>query len=221
MNIPADFFSFSTLAVSYCVWSLCIIWAAFNVNWVNFREIKTVQHIFLASVIALSILAIMRAGILPGLSFHILGATAATMMMGWPLAILCMSLAQLVIALAGFESLINIGINGLLMGCVPICMTHLFYVAIVKRLPKNPFVFIMVSGFFNGAITIALTAVIVSVSIYIAGIYSDEVIWHNYTRYLPLMMFPEGFLNGMFISGMVAFQPLWLSYFDEDSYFNS
>jgi len=33
-------------------------------------------------------------------------------------------------------------------------------------------------------------------------------------------MFPEGVVNGMFITGMVVYHSRWLSTFDEDSYFN-
>ena len=58
------------------------------------------------------------------------------------------------------------------------------------------------------------------VSLWQLDVYTLDKVWHNYLRYLPLMMFPEGVINGMFITGMVVFNSRWLSTFDEDSYFN-
>lgn len=221
MNIPADFFHSHVLLICALIWAGTLVWALTQVSWQALINNRRVQHIFFASALFVAILATMRAGIVPALTIHMLAATSITMMMGWPLALLCLSLAQLIITMAGFEHYQNLAVNGVLSAVVPVMITFLFYRLIVKPLPHNPFVFIMVGGFFNGTITIALTACVTSYGLWVSGIYSPEIIWHNYLRYLPLMMFPEGFLNGMFISGMVAFQPQWLSCFDEDSYFNS
>ena len=221
MNIPAEFFSFQILLACGLVWVLSLGWALSQINWRTFLSIRRLQHIFFGAALFLSVLAIMRAGVLPALTIHMLAATSITMMMGWPLALLCISLAQVVITLAGFETADNLPVNAVLLGVIPVFISFMFYSLLVKRLLHNPFVFIMVGGFFNGAVTIALTACCVSFALWASDSYSWEVIWHNYLRYMPMMMFPEGFLNGMFISGMVAFQPQWLSCFDEDSYFNS
>jgi len=221
MNTPVDFFPFSLLVACAVLWVVVLVWALTQVSWPAMIANRRAQHIFFAATLFVAVVATMRAGILPGLTIHMLAATSITMMMGWPLAVLSLSLAQLVIALAGFESLENLAVNGIFSAVVPVLISFLFFRLVVKPLPHNPFVFIMVGGFFNGAVTIALTACAVSYGFWVSGIYSQEVIWHNYLSYLPLMMFPEGFLNGMFISGMVAFQPQWLSCFDEDSYFNS
>lgn len=221
MNIPAEFFPLSVLASSSLVWLLTLFWAIRQVHWTNFFANKRLQHIFFAAALFIAILATMRAGVLPALTIHMLAATSVTMMMGWPLALLCMSLAQIIVTVAGLETLDNLAMNAVLTAVVPVFISYLFYSQIVKRLPHNPFVFIMVGGFFNGAVTIALTACSMSFALWASESYSFEVIWLNYLSYLPLMMFPEGFLNGMFIAAMVAFQPQWLSCFDEDSYFNS
>lgn len=221
MDIPADFFPVWFRVVCAVVWCIGIIAALSKVNFSAFQRSRRVQHIFFGTALMLSVLTLMRAGILPGLTIHMLGITAATMMMGWPLALLCVSLAHIVVVVAGTGPVWTLGVNGLFMGMLPVVISYCFWFFLVRNLPRNPFVFIMVGGFFNGAVTIAVTAVVISLLMLLSGHYIWDVIWHNYTRYLPLMMFPEGFLNGMFISGMVAFHPRWLSCFDEDSYFNS
>merc|ERR1711879_233022 len=108
----------------------------------------------------------------------------------------------------------------LLFGCLlPVAFSFWFYCMVYKRLSHNPFIYILVAGFMNAGMTHAFADVINSASYWLLGVYSLDLIWHDYLRYLPLMMFPEGVVNGMFISWMVVFHSRWLSTFDEDSYF--
>ena len=51
-------------------------------------------------------------------------------------------------------------------------------------------------------------------------IYSWENVYENYFMYLPLMLFPEAFVNGMIIGGVIATKPELLSSFNVDEYFD-
>ena len=77
------------------------------------------------------------------------------------------------------------------------------------------------AGFLNAALSQVVFVSSVSFWYWITEYHAPHLIWNDYLSYLILTLFPEGVTNGMFISGMVTFQPRWLSTFDEDSYFGS
>lgn len=162
----------------------------------------------------------MHAGIKPGLHFHVLGLTAATLLMGWRFSLLAGALVVIVMAGFGKIRIAEIGLTYCLVVIIPVLFTYSLYLLIQRHLPQNPFVYILVAGFLNAGLTQAVHALTVS-SVYLwDGIYTTKELWLDYLRFLPLMMFPEGIINGMFLAGMVSFNPQWLSTFDEDSYFN-
>lgn len=198
---------------------LVLIAAARRVNWQALYIHRVTQHLFFASVVTLSVLASLRAGILPGLEFYVLGYTAITLMMGWALALLATFLVQILMVATGHIEILNLGYV-YLSTCVPaVFFTYYFYRLVYLRLHHNPFIYILVAGFFNAGFTHAVSDILHAFSAWWQQGLTLQVIWHDYLRYLPLMMFPEGVINGMFIAGMVAFHTRWLSTFDETSYF--
>lgn len=193
--------------------------AAWSTNWSALLANRSAQHFFFGSSVIMAAFWLMKAGVLPGLNFHILALTAVTLMMGWRLTILAASLAQSGLAAFGALEWSMLGYQ-ILIGCVlPILFSFWFYCLVYKRLVHNPFVYILVAGFLNAGFTHAFSDIVHCASYWLLGVYTLDAIWHDYLRYLPMMMFPEGVVNGMFIAGMVAFHSRWLSTFDEDSYF--
>jgi len=191
-----------------------------TVNWAAFSRHSGVQHFFLGSIIVASGFWFMRAGIRPGLDFHILGVTALTLLMGWRLAVLALAMVLVVMAVLGVIDLTAWAMSLLLGVAVPVAATYQFFIHVYRRLPHNPFIYILVAGFLNAGFSQVIYTSAVSAWYWWAEGYTLDYIWDDYLRLLPLMMFPEGITNGMFIAGMVSFHPRWLSTFDEDSYFN-
>ena len=197
-----------------------LIPALFTYHWHSLFSNRQAQHFFFGGVVALSVLWNMQAGILPGLSFHVMGVTALMPLMGWRLALLAMLLIQLVLVATGKLWWGGLGYSYLFTGVLPVLFSYGFYLCVFNRLVRNPFVYILVAGFLNAGFTHAFSDVLQALSLWQLDVYTLDKVWHNYLRYLPLMMFPEGVINGMFITGMVVFNSRWLSTFDEDSYFN-
>jgi uncharacterized membrane protein len=207
------------LIVSFGFAVILLLLAIRRVNWQALREYRSTQHLFWGSVVVLAVLWHLRAGILPGMEFHILGYTSLMLMTGWPLAFIAALFVQLLMLLTGKFSWLDFGYQYVFFSALPILFSYGFYLLVYRRLTHNPFVYILVAGFLNAGLTHAFSDLMHSGLMLGFSVYSQEVIWHDYLRYLPLMMFPEGVINGMFISGMVAFHSRWLSTFDEDSYF--
>ncbi|MDF1763916.1 MAG: hypothetical protein P1U57_10950 [Oleibacter sp.] len=198
---------------------LILIMTIRNTNWSAFKQHKGAQHFFGGITLILIVFWTMRAGISPGLHFHALGFTALTLLMGWPFALLSSALIVSAMVILGKITINDVALSWLLVCVVPIAFTYFFYRLVDRFLPHNPFVYILVAGFFNAGITQAVYALLAGGWYAMTGVYSVEHIWDNYWCNLPLMMFPEGIMNGMFIAGMVSFSPQWLSTFDEQSYF--
>lgn len=206
----------TTAVVSLLVLGL----AARAVNWNAFTAYRGTQHFFWGSVVVLAVFWQMRAGILPGMHFHILGYTSIMLLMGWPLALIAAAFVQFIMLVTGKLEWLEFGFQYLFFSVLPIVFSYVFYLAVYKRMANNPFVYILVAGFLNAGFTHAFSDVLRSGLMWGLDIHSWDTIWRDYLRYLPMMMFPEGVVNGMFITGMVAFHNRWLSTFDEESYFN-
>ncbi|WP_221801774.1 energy-coupling factor ABC transporter permease [Oceanobacter mangrovi] len=202
------------------VGSLALLaYATATYRWQALREQRIAQHLFFGCVLVLSLFWHATAGILPGLEFHILALTSATLLMGWRLALVASALMQLIQLLLGEVHWADFGYHFLIENALPIAFTWQFYSLVYRRLPHNPFVYILVAGFINAGFTHAFLDLLQSGIYALTETYPAHKIWHDYLRYMPMMMFPEGVVNGMFIAGMVAFHTEWLSTFDEDSYF--
>ncbi|TNC92536.1 MAG: hypothetical protein CSH36_04045 [Thalassolituus sp.] len=196
-----------------------LIYVISTINWQALRRRPGTHHFFAGAVLIVTGLWLMHAGIKPGLHFHILGVTGMTLLMGWRLAILACGFILTGVYLLGKVSLEDLGVS-LLFGCaLPVFITWQFYLQVYRRMAHNPFVYILVAGFLNAGITQAAYALILSGWYVHMGLWDLNTVWEDLLRYLPLMMFPEGVINGMFIAGMVSFHPRWLSTFDQDSYF--
>jgi uncharacterized membrane protein len=50
------------------------------------------------------------------------------------------------------------------------------------------------------------------------GVYTFDELVHEYLRYLPLFMIPEGFANGAFVTGLMVLHPDRLTTLDQRRY---
>ncbi|HBS42311.1 MAG TPA: hypothetical protein DEA26_06500 [Oceanospirillales bacterium] len=198
-----------------------LIWAAVTTNWKALRVHPGTHHFMFGAVLVLSGFWVLKAGVHDGLHFHILGIAAITLLMGWRLALLVYAGVLAVMVLVGQIGLQDWSVSFLLGVGLPVLVCYQFYLQVYRRLPHNPFVYILVAGFLNAALSQVVFVSSVSFWYWITEYHAPHLIWNDYLSYLILTLFPEGVTNGMFISGMVTFQPRWLSTFDEDSYFGS
>lgn len=217
--MPAGLLAAPVLWLAALLMLVTLLLAAHGVNWAVLRAQRGTQHFFFGTVLVLTLLWSLHAGVLPGLHFHLLGLTAATLLMGWRLALLAGAGVQVLLALMGKLWWGAVPYQFVLVVAVPVLCSYGFWGLVYRRLPHNPFVYILVAGFLNAGLAHAVADVAQTLALWLQGLYTPERLWHDYLRYLPMMMFPEGVVNGMFITGMVVFHSRWLSTFDDDSYF--
>lgn len=206
--------------VEVLAWSLylpLLLYAATRAPWRCLRN-RAAMHLLGAACVVLLVLWRMQAGISPGLAIHYLGVTALTLVVGWPFALLDVGLALAVMAGFGAPSWSSLALSGLLLGGLPVGISYGLLRLAQKHLPANLFIYILVNGFFGAGFAVAAAVLSVAGVQLIAGVYGIDRISSELLIYLPLIMLPEGLLNGMAVAVIVATRPEWLATFDTRRY---
>jgi len=85
-------------------------------------------------------------------------------------------------------------------------------------LPRNPFVFIFVCGFFGAGLAVLATWLAGAALLALSGQPSPSGAGASLIAFLPLMLFPEAFINGALVSMLIVYRPEWLRLYDETFY---
>ena len=91
--------------------------------------------------------------------------------------------------------------------------------ALLRRyLPPNPFIYTLGAGFFGGILAILAAMLATALVQHAGGAYPWDTLWEKYLQTLPIIAYPEGFINGVFATAMVAFHPNLLTTFNPNDY---
>ncbi|TVT79507.1 energy-coupling factor ABC transporter permease [Pseudomonas sp. H3(2019)] len=219
--ISAALLSTETLTVGWLIYVPVLIWAAARAPWVELFTDSRRQHLLFGTVFALFVLWLVRRDFDTGVSYHIIGMTAVTLLLDWPLAIVGGLVAQVGLVLLGRQDLAAMGVNGALLILLPVLVTEGCAILVERAQPRNPFVYIFCSGFLAAALS-ALLCLLVGLGL----LWFDERFampeWlEDFVGYLWLIIFPEAFINGMVISSLVVFCPEWLETFNRTRYLSA
>lgn len=217
MNLPSSLFP------SYLLWLADALYigilgaAIYLAPWKRLRERETL-NVFLGSCVMLLLIWSMKAGIRPGLNFHLLGGTLFVLMYGWELAYLGVSIVLFGSTLNGASDWHSYALNALVMGALPIFISHAIYRLAIQRLPHHFFVYVLVNGYFCSGLVMALTIFTSSSLMVASGAYPIDRIVHDYLPFTPFIVFGEAFITGMLATGMALTKPHWLVTFDDRRY---
>lgn len=199
------------------LYGVALVYALRLAPWRKLRDPEQL-HVFFGTVLVLILLWHMRADVQPGLSFHLLGLTAVTLMVGWSLAVIAATLALAAVTFnadAGWQSF---AVNAMVGGVVPISLTQILLVLIRWYLPKHFFVFVMVNGFLTAGFAGIASGYLVTGLLVAGGAYSFAELNQTFLPFFPLMFLPEAILNGWVIVVLVAFRPQWVYSFSDEQY---
>jgi uncharacterized membrane protein len=176
------------------------------------------SHAFLATIVVLMLLWSLRTDVTEGLQFHLLGATAVTLMFGWALAILATSAALIGISLTGLSDWTALPYSALTMVVVPVSLSYLNLLIVRRYLPKHFFVYVFVNAFVTGGLVATLCGFLSAFLLVAAGIHSLNELQENLMPFFPIMFFPEGVFNGWIITLLIVFRPEWVYSFLDREY---
>lgn len=219
--IGAELLSATSLWFGWLVYLPLLLWAVWRAPWVELFSDQRRQHLLCGTVLALFLLWLVRRDFASGLSYHFIGMTVVTLLLDWPLAVLCGLAAQLGLLAMGRQDLAALGLNSILLVLIPVLVTELCAQLVERRQPRNLFVYIFGCGFFPAALAVLFSLLAGLGVLWLDGLYVMPPWLDDFAGYLWLIMFPEAFINGMLVSGLVVFYPDWLETFNRTRYLSA
>lgn len=187
-------------------------------NWGALKDMPSRQHLLFGGAVACLLLWLLSLRVTEDLWMHFLGVTALTLILGWCFALLSATVAVLVHIVIVGEEWAAAPLAWLLTVMVPISTSRALVHLLRKRGLRNLFVFMLGAGFAGGMLSVLSVAATALVIFYLI----DQQFWLeaalNNWPMLALLMFPEGFINGMLISAITVYFPQLVKTFDEDFY---
>ncbi|MFZ6047444.1 energy-coupling factor ABC transporter permease [Pseudomonas sp. CR3202] len=216
--IAAELLSTESLTLGWAIYLPVLAWAIWRAPWVELFSDFRRQHLLFGTVLALFLLWLMRRDFASGLSYHLIGMTAVTLLLDWPLAVLGGLTAQLGLLALGKQDLSALGVNGALLVLLPVLVTELCAKWVEHYQPRNLFVYIFCCGFFPAALAALLCVLIGLGVLWVDGVFPMPPWLEDFIGYLWLVMFPEAFINGTAVTALVVFCPEWLETFNRTRY---
>lgn len=216
--ISAELLSPTSQIIGWALYLPLLLWAIWRAPWLELFSDQRRQHLVFATVFVLCVLWLVRRDFASGLSYHIIGMTAVTLLLDWPLAILAGFVAQLGMLLLGRQDLAALGVNGVLMVLIPVLVTELCALRVERAQPRNLFVYIFFSGFFPAALAVLLCILVGLGVLWVDGLFPMPPWLGDFVGYLWMVIFPEAFINGMIVTALVVFYPDWLETFNRTRY---
>lgn len=210
--LPGDLLFFANI-----VWLLIGLYALRSAPWRPFLASSRLQHVFLGASVTLFLLWIFEVGVRPALGFHFLCATVYTLMFGWSLGVLGVSLVTVAVTFVhGHWS--ALAMNALLLGVLPVSTSYGVYHLVHRYLPHHLFIYIFLCAFANAMLAAGAAVMALVVLLVVTETYSFTRLGSEYLPFLPLYLFPEGLLNGMVTTALIGLRPDWLKTYDDDIY---
>lgn len=220
MNLPDALFTAEWLWAGHGLLALALGLAVLRAPWRRLKD-PAQLNVWLGACVFLMGIWSIKAGIRPGLNFHMLGATVLTLMVGPHLATLGMAIVVAAITFNGGAGWESYSLNVLLMGALPAWLSYAIYYNADKRLPNNYFLYIFINAFFGAAASLVVCGLAASLVLGLSGVYKAEYLLHDYLPYFVLLGWSEAMLSGMVMSLMVAYRPNWVSTFDDARYIHN
>lgn len=217
MNLPDGLLDRSWLIMAWLLFVPLALHTLWRAPWQVLADSERFNT-WLGLIVILAFLWSLKAGVKPGLSLHLLGATVMTLCFGWRLAFIGMCLILLGVSLNGDAGWKSFALNALLMGGVGVLVSQTTYRMTDRFLPHHFFVYVFVNGFFGAAL--ALIFVGLASSLLLAGgeAYSADYLFGEYLPYFMLLGFSEAWLSGMAITLFIVYRPIWVASFDDARY---
>ncbi len=217
MDIPATLIGGGWLFLSWALWLLLTALAAWHAPWQRLLE-RDSAHVYFGAVVLLLVLWNLKAGVLPGQEFHFLGAATLCLMFGWPFALLAVDLLVLGSTLYGNGAWETFALNVLVMGALPIGLVHALLRLSQRHLPHNFFIYIFLNAFWAAVFGVLLAGFTTYALLLASGAYDADQLRQGYLPFLLLVALPEGTLNGIAMTALVAYRPQWVATFHDRWY---
>jgi len=217
VNLPDTLLGEEWYWAAWLVWLPLFAHCLWRAPWARLKNSEQL-NVWLGMIVLLTVIWSLKAGVKPGLSFHLLGATVFTLSFGPQLAFIGLSLVTAGITLNGAAGPFAYAANALILGGLGVGFSQMLYRLLFAILPKHFFVYIFVNGFFGAALTTIGVGFSITVLLAVAGAYEWDYLLGEYFPYFMLLAFSEAWLSGMVMTLFVVYRPNWVLTFDDSRY---
>lgn len=211
--LPESFHLVGWLGLAFLAWRWLM-----SGDWRRLAE-PARMNLFLGATVAVLALWQIRAGVKPGLAFHLYGMAALTLMFGFWRATLAGVLILLANAAFGRGNWTALGADALLTAALPAAVSWNLFRLLDRRLPNHFFIYVLGNGFFGAALSVAAIGLATTAVMTLAEAYPIDYLLAHYTPYATLLIsWAEAFSTGMAITVMAVYRPAWLETFDDARY---
>ena len=192
----------------------------FALRWSHYARLQAESLFspYFGSIVFLMLLWTLRTELQDGLYWHVSGMVFLTLMWGWSLALIGGFLALVGLTLAGLNDWSGMSPTLWLEVILPATITQVVLGLVRAYLPKHFFIYIFINAFFCGALVSVGQVFAASVLLWSAGVYEWSLLANEVLTILPLMLFPEAFINGTIITVAVGMRPQWVWSFRDEEY---
>jgi uncharacterized membrane protein len=210
--LPESFHQAGWLGLAFLAWR----WLMTG-DWRRLAEPARL-NLFLGATVAVLALWQIRTGIRPGLTFHLHGMAALTLMFGFWRATFAGVLILLADAAFGRGSWAALGVDALLTAALPAAVSWGVFRLVDRWLPNHFFVYVLGNGFFGAALSVAVVGLATTALMAVAGAYPLDYLLANFTPFALLLSWGEAFSTGMAVTVIAVYRPQWLETFDDVRY---
>lgn len=189
--------------------------------WKNpFKRLQdaTLQHVWLAIVVAISVLWASNAWLEDGTVLHLLGATLVVTLFDWGLALVAMGVIVGLAALVFDATWEGVALTFLVFGAFPVAISALLQRACTAWLPRNLFMFIVGQGFVSPAMAVSAAAYLALGTHVALNGGSAITVPAGYAFSVFLLASGEAWFTGMATALIAVYRPTWVTTYDVRRY---
>ncbi|GAB3266378.1 energy-coupling factor ABC transporter permease [Chitinimonas naiadis] len=216
MQLRADLFSPTLLWVGNALVVAVLAWRSRQIAWRSLPQAQLTGWLGASTLIA--VLWQFAASVKPGISFHLLGASALTLIAGRDKALLGLAAVVLASCANGSGDWLSAGWSWLL-GPLPAVLVAECLLRLSRRyLPTNYFSYFFANAFFGAAISFCTAALGLLSFHALIGSYALDYLIDEALPYYLLFSWSEAFTTGMVMAVLVIYRPQWVESFDDQAY---
>ena len=219
MDLPAVLFPSWLLYAAMAAAGVVLGFAASRIRWRTLDA--SASNAWLGAVVVLLGLWLLRGGLKPGLSFHMLGATVLTLLMGPWLALLALAVLLLALAAGGHGDWLALGLDWWCDAAVPVAVSAALLQLARRKLPAQLFVYVFINAFIAGGLSLLCSALAGVLVLGSHAVYGWDYLLEEALPFYFLLSWSEAFTSGLTIAVLVVYRPHWVSTFDDVAYLGS
>ncbi len=175
------------------------------------------QHLWFASTLSLALVWTWGPEVMPGVHVHLLLLMVYTAVFGWSLSVLGGLLAGVALWIWRGWSADGLPLTLLFQVVVPATLSFGVLKGVLRLQTRNLFFYILGAGFFGAMAVRIVTAVLLGGYLAVLEFPLADALWEHSDVYW-LMIYAEGFLNGMLLTSLTVFKPDLVKTFDDEKY---